>query len=159
MNRLSQHKASQYSERGVVLHHISSLDIGHTPIGYAHQDGYYTFGLLTKGTARRIIDFKEMKLTAGEMFLIQPGQVHRFVSSEEAEGWLMMADSKFVGSEEKCVFDNFSLSASSFRIDERRKKELRQIASLMEHCLGNGDGRKADDIVPRLTETFIAVIA
>lgn len=158
MNKLPQHKASLYSERGVVLHHFSSHDVRHTPIGYAHQDDYYVFGLLANGTACGIIDFKEMKLMAGEVFLIQPGQVHRFVSSENAEGWLLMADSKFVGAEEKCIFDNFSLSASSFKIDDKRKEELRQIAMLMEPRMGNGDGRKADAIVPRLAETFIAVI-
>lgn len=111
----------------------------------------------------------------GDVFLVQPGQVHRFVSSEQAEGWLMMADGKFVGSEEKCTFDNFSLSASSFKMDEERKEELRQIAKLLEHRLKDRKGQKADAVVsymvdsvkprfadavvPHLAEAFIAVIA
>lgn len=44
-----------------------------------------------------IIDFKELHLKEDDVFLVQPGQVHRFVSSQDVEGWLMMADSKFVG--------------------------------------------------------------
>ena len=159
MNRIPQHKASQYSEYGVVLHRFSSQGINHTPVSYAHQDDYYVFGLLAKGTACGIIDFKELHLKEGDVFLVQPGQVHRFVSSQNVEGWLMMADSKFVGSEEKCAFDHFSLSASSFTIDERRKEELRQIALLLEHRLKDGQGQKADAVVPRLSEAFIAVIA
>lgn len=175
MNRIPQHKASQYSEYGVVLHRFSSQGINHTPVSYAHQDDYYIFGLLTKGTACGIIDFKELHLKEGDVFLVQPGQVHRFVSSEQAEGWLLMADSKFVGSEEKCAFDHFSLAASSFTIDERRKEELGQIALLLEHRLKDGQGQNADtvvshlvntavprlvdSVVSRLSEAFIAVIA
>ena len=175
MNRIPQHKASQYSECGVVLHTFSSQGINHTPVSYAHQDDYYIFGLLTKGTACGIIDFKELHLKEGDVFLVQPGQVHRFVSAQNAEGWLMMADGKFVGNGEKCVFDNFSLSASSFKMDEKRKEELRQIAILLERRLKDRKGQKADavvsyiadsverrlidSVVPHLAEAFIAVIA
>ena len=159
MNKIPQHKASQYSECGVVLYHFSSQSINHTPVSYAHQDDYYIFGLLAKGMACGIIDFKELHLKEGDVFLVQPGQVHRFVSSQNVEGWLLMADGKFVGSEGKCVFDNFSLSASSFTIDERRKEELRQIARLLEHRLNDGNGQNADAVVSRLTEAFVAVIA
>ena len=159
MNKIPQHKASQYSECGVVLHPFSSQGINHIPVSYAHQDDYYIFGLLTKGAACGIIDFKELHLKGGDVFFVQPGQVHRFVSSEYAEGWLMMVDSKFVGNGEKCVFDNFSLSASSIAIDEKRKEELRQIAILLERRLKDGKGQNSDAVVPRLTEAFIAVIA
>ena len=166
MNKIPQHKVSQYSERGVVLHHFSSTFDGHTPIQYVHQDDYYIFGLLTKGKACGIIDFKELCLEAGDVFLVQPGQVHRFVSSEDAEGWLMMADGRFVGSEEKCSFDNFSLVTSSFRIDEKRRDELMRIAMLMEGRLNdanslqdNSNEKKADAVLARLTEAFVAVVA
>ena len=83
MNKLPQHKASQYSECGVVLHCFDSQGISHASVCYSHQDDYYVLGLLTQGRACGIIDFKDLLLTAGDVFLIQPGQVHRFVSSEK----------------------------------------------------------------------------
>ena len=159
MNKLPLHKASQYSEYGVVLHHFDSNGISHVPVSYAHQDDYYVLGLLTQGRACGIIDFKELQLTAGDVFLIRPGQVHRFVSSESAEGWLLMADSKFVGAEEKCIFDNFSLSASSFKIDEKRKKELRVLSFLLEHRVNESKEQQANTVISHLTEAFIAVVA
>ena len=159
MNKLPLHKASQYSEYGVVLHHFDSHGISHAPVCYAHQDDYYVLGLLTQGMACGIIDFKELQLTAGDVFLIQPGQVHRFVSSESAEGWLLIADSKFVGAEEKCVFDNFSLSTSSFKIDEMRKEELREIAVLLEHRVKESKEQQSNAVVAHLMKAFIAVIA
>ena len=159
MNTIPLHKASQYSEFGVVLHRFNSHAISHAPIFYAHQDDYYVLGLLTQGKACGIIDFKELQLKEGDVFLIQPGQVHRFVSSEDAEGWLLMADSKFVGAEEKCIFDNFSLSASSFKIDEKRKEELRHMAILLEHRVNDVKEQQANAVVAHLMEAFIAVIA
>ena len=159
MNKLPQHKASQYSEYGVVLHHFDSHGISHAPVCYAHQDDYYVLGLLMQGRACGVIDFKELQLTAGDVFLVQPGQVHRFVSSVDAEGWLLMADSKFVGAEGKCVFDNFSLSASSFKIDDKRKDELREIAVLLEHRVNESKEQQANVVVAHLMGAFIAVIA
>lgn len=159
MNKIPLHKASQYSESGMVLHHFSSYDISHVPVGYAHQDDYYIFGVLTHGTACGIIDFKEMHLKFGDVFFVLPGQVHRFVSSVDAEGWLLMTDSKFVGNDEKCVFDNVSLSASSFKIDKKRKEELMQIAILLDNRLNDDGERKADAVASCLSEAFVAVIA
>ena len=159
MNKLPQHKASQYSEYGVVLHHFDSHCMSHAPVCYAHQDDYYVLGFLTQGRACGVIDFKELQLTVGDVFLVQPGQVHRFISSVDAEGWLLMADGKFVGAEEKCIFDNFSLSASSFNIDDMRKEELRQLAVLLEHRVNDVKKQQANVVVAHLTEAFIAVIA
>ena len=111
------------------------------------------------GMACGIIDFKEMRLKTGDVFLIQPGQVHRFVNSEEAEGWLLIADSKFVSEEEKCIFDNFSLSASSFNIEENQKEELMQIAILLEHRVNDAKEQQTNAVVDHLTEAIIAMIA
>lgn len=92
------------------------------------------------------------------MFIVQPGQVHRFVSFEDAEGWLMMADSKFVGDAEKCVFDSFALQASSFGIDECRVEELRAIALLLEHRFDHFQAKGSHTVIARLTEAFVAIV-
>lgn len=111
------------------------------------------------GTACGIIDFKELHLASGDVFFILPGQVHRFVSSVEAEGWLLMTDSKFVRDDEKCIFDNISLSVSSFEMDEKRKEELMQIAILLDNRLNDGGERQADAVASCLSEAFVAVMA
>lgn len=131
MSTLPQHKSSLLAASGVCLRRINAAGNEHSPVTYAHQDDYYIFGLVEGGTGCGVIDFKEQRFAAGDMFLIQPGQVHRFLNAESAEGWLLIADSSFVGGAEKCIFDNFSLFASSFRIDARRRNELQQIAALL----------------------------
>lgn len=157
MNKVPQHKSSLFFDFGVVLHPISSEMVGHAPIKYAHQDDYYIFGLLTQGTACGIVDFKELYLEAGEAFVVQPGQVHRFVCSDRAEGWLMMIDSKFVGDAEKCILDNFSLVASTFKLNQQREKELRSLALVIEERLKQKDPMSA--VLHYLTQAFVSVVA
>jgi len=130
----------------------------HAPVTYAHQDDYYIFGLVEQGTACGIIDFREQHFSSGDVCLIQPGQVHRFVHAENTEGWMLIADSSLVGSAEKCIFDNFSLFASSFRIDERRGNELKQTASLLAGRISITD-RLTKATARRLTELFIGIVA
>ena len=159
MTGFPQHKSSMYSDFGVRLRRIKPLTDDHAPVTYAHQDDYYVFGLLEGGSACGIVDFKVLHLAAGDTFLIQPGQVHRFVIAENAEGWLLMVDSSFVGSAEKLVFDDFSLFTSSFQIDEVRKKELQQIALLLAGRVESVENKQTKTIVRRLAETFVGVVA
>ena len=159
MNKLPQHKASQISDFGVYLRRINSSQSNHVPITYAHQDDYYIFGLVENGEGCGIIDFKEQHFSSGDAFLIQPGQVHRFINSENAEGWLLMTDSSFVDSAEKCIFDDFSLFASSFHIDEQRRNELKQIATLLAGRMDCIINKQTKATARRLAETFIGIVA
>lgn len=163
MSTLPQHKSSLLAASGVCLRRINAAGNEHSPVTYAHQDDYYIFGLVEGGTGCGIIDFKEQRFAAGDMFLIQPGQVHRFLGAESAEGWLLIVDSSFVGGAEKCIFDNFSLFASSFRIDARRRNELLQIAALLAGRTGGITERQETAAekatVRRMVETFIGIVA
>lgn len=154
-----QHKAFMLSDFGMRLRRVASPQGEDTAVAYTHQDDYYIFGLMEKGTGCGIIDFKEQHVSSGDVFLIQPGQVHRFISSEDAEGWFLMADSSFVGCAEKCIFDNFSLFASSFQIDKRRRNELSQIASFLAGRVNSITDELAKATARRLTETFIGIVA
>ncbi len=161
MNRLPLHNSAKFSDIGIVLRRISSIGNGNVPITYAHQDDYYIFGILESGSGCGVIDLKEHCITSGEVFIVQPGQVHRFISSEKnTKGWILIADSKYVGSIEKCVFDRFSLFASSFKIDAKRKNELMQIAHLIAGRMsGNFDDKLSRITATRLAEAFISIIA
>jgi len=70
-----------------------------------------------------------------------------------------MADSNFVGEAEKCIFDNFALSASLFRIDERRQNELAQIASILANRVDSITDKQTKTTARCLAETFIGIVA
>ncbi|MBP3519234.1 MAG: AraC family transcriptional regulator [Parabacteroides sp.] len=159
MNKLPQHKASQLFDFGMFLRRMDSPQGGNTPVTYDHQDDYYIFGLVENGTVCCIIDFKEQHFSSGDVFLIQPRQVHRPIGSVNTEGWLLFADSNLVGSAEKCILDDFSLFASSFRIDEQRRNELAQIASILAGRMDCITDKLAKVTARRLAETFIGIVA
>lgn len=70
-----------------------------------------------------------------------------------------MVDSSLVGDVEKCVFDDFSLFDSLFRIDEQRRNELQQVASLLAGRVEFADRKLAKATVRRLAETFVGIVA
>lgn len=96
-----------------------------------HRDDYFIIGMVEKGNGRGFIDFKPINLTAGEMFVVQPGQVHRFVNTSNAEGWALIVDSRCVGMADKDALDRFALYASTLPIDGHRQTELRQLAAVI----------------------------
>lgn len=159
MHRLPEHKFSKYFESEVHLRNIGSPANKCATVPYAHQDDYHIFGLIKGGYACGIIDFNKLNLSSGDVFLIQPGQVHRFINSENAEGWLLFADSSFIGNAEKRIFDDFSLFGSSFQIDRQRRNELDMIATLLEGRIECVRDNQTKITVRRLVETFIGIIA
>lgn len=159
MSGLPLHRASQMSDFGLHLHRISSPDGRHGPVTYAHRDDYYIFGLIERGEGHGIIDFNELHLAEGDAFVIQPGQVHRFVRSDNADGWLLLADTNLVEAAEKCVFDNFALFDSKFRVDCRRRTELSQLASLLSGRLDGIADAQAMAVAWRLAAAFIGILA
>ena len=154
-----RHKAFMVSDFGMRLRRMASQQGEDGPVAYTHQDDYYIFGLVENGEGCGIIDFKELHLSSGDVFLIQPGQVHRFISTESAEGWLLFTDSSFVGNVEKCIFDDFSLFASSLHIDKRRRNELAQIASLLAGREDSIMDNLTKTTARRLAETFVGIVA
>lgn len=159
MNKLPLHKATQFSDFGIRLRQMGFSQDMDTSVTDIHQNDYYIFGLVENGSGCGFIDFKEQHFSSGEVFLIQPGQAHRLVSAGNAEGWMLFADSCLLGSAEKCIFDDFSLFASSFVIDERRQNELAQIASILANRMNCITDKLAKVTARRLAETFIGIVA
>ena len=80
--QVPQHRALMYSDFGVRLRRLNPSHVEDMPVTYAHQDDYYIIGLMEKGTGCGIIDFKEVTFSQGDVFLVQPGQVHVLLREE-----------------------------------------------------------------------------
>lgn len=158
MQQLPQHKAFTLSDFGIRFRRVvPSQDTG-TPM-YSHQDDYYIIGVVESGMGCCIIDFKEVTITQGDLVLIQPRQVHRFVHSKDAVGWVLFVDTSFVGCEAKRIFDRFQLFASSIKVDEQRMYELKQMASILADKLNDITDELSKATVRRLAEAYINIVA
>ena len=159
MESLPQHRAYTFSEFGIRIRRIIPTQDNDAPITYAHQDDYYIIGLVEEGRGRCMIDFKDITVSQGDLFLIQPRQVHRFVDSERAKGCILFAESSFVGHKAKHIFDRFQLFASSVKTDERRINELKHIASILTARIGDITDELKKDTIRKLAEAYINVVA
>lgn len=159
MESLPQHRAYTFSEFGIRIRRIIPTQDNDAPITYAHQDDYYIIGLVEEGRGRCMIDFKDITVSQGDLFLIQPRQVHRFVDSERAKGWILFAESSFVGYKAKHISDRFQLFASSVKTDERRINELKHIASILTARIGDITDELKKDTIRKLAEAYINVVA
>lgn len=154
-----QHRASMLSDMGIHLRRVVFERDEDAPVAYTHQDDYYIFGLIEKGVGRGMVEFKEVTFTEGDVFIIHPRQVHRFISSTNVKGWMLFADSSFVGNEEKYVFDKFQLFGSTVKIEWQCVNELDQIACILASRINNVAGKLEKATVRRLAETFIGIVA
>ena len=159
MQQLPQHRAFALSDFGIRIRRVVSLQDDDAPVGYSHQDDYYIIGLVEKGVGRCIIDFKEITVSQGDLFLIQPRQIHRFVDSKGAAAWLLFADTGFVGCEAKRIFDEFRLLASSVKADERKMNELTQMALILAARINDMTDVLTKVTVRRLAEAYINIVA
>lgn len=160
MQQLPQHKAFMLSDFGIHLRRVTPSQDNDAPVMYAHQDDYYIIGLVEEGTGCGMIDFEEVTVSQGDLFLIQPRQVHRFVgSSTDVAGWILFVESSFIGCEEKRIFDRFQLFASSVKTDERRMGELKQMASILANRMGGMTDGLTKSTVRRLAEAYIGMVA
>lgn len=153
------HKASRLSDLGIHIRRICSRKDREKHVTYAHQDDYYNFGIIEKGSGKIVIDFNEYDLAQGDLFIIQPGQVHHVIDSTDEEGWLFLVDNSYLGDTEKQIFDDFLLFASSVRIDRQRMCELTQIATIMEERIDRITDNLQKTTVRRLVEAMIGIIA
>ena len=85
------------SDMGINLRRVFLEHDKNVPVAYTHQDDYYIFGLIEKGVGCGMVDFKEVTFTEGDVFIIHPRQVHRFISSTNVKGWMLFAGSSFCG--------------------------------------------------------------
>ncbi len=160
MPQIPQHKAALLSDFGMRLHKVTSAEIGSNPLGYAHQDDYYIFGLVENGEWKGCIDFTEYRCKQGELVLIQPGQVHNAFFSSDLEGTVLSADSCFVNDTNKHIFEAFRLgSPAAYPMDGQRWAELLQITGLMQRRMDSMTDTVTRDTLRSLTEAFVCIVA
>lgn len=153
------HSASRLSDFGIHIRRIFPWKNQAKHVTYAHQDDYYNFGIIEKGSGKIVIDFNEYDLSQGDLFIIQPGQVHHVIDSTDNEGWLFLVDNSYLGDTEKQIFDNFMLFASSVRIDQQRMCELTHIATIIADRMDRITDNLKKTTVRRLVEALVGIIA
>lgn len=116
---------------------------------YAHRDDYYIFALLTDGSAAVDIDFDRKELTAGDVMILSPWQVHGKPTDEtwDADGWMVAFSPEMLTESEARKIDEYSISSTPFKPDGSVMSDIVALCSMLER---NNDN---DSIATALAST------
>lgn len=141
------------SPSGVFLKHF--VQYGKTEMrSYAHRDDYYIITLLTDGSATLDIDFERIGLTAGEILIVSPWQVHRKPLGEEwcADGWMLAFSPEFLSEEEIRLLDEYSISPLPLSPGHNLVNDIVALCSMYERYSDD------DNIVGALASTIKSIV-
>ncbi len=101
---------------------------------YAHRDDYYMVVLLTDGSASVEVDFERKKLTAGDILVISPWQVHGKPSDAEwnADGWMLAFSPEKLSESEAKAIEQYSISSRPFSPDVGVVNDIASLCGMLE---------------------------
>lgn len=157
MSYLPTHKAVQQSDSGLFLKEVSPSVPGE-PVAYAHRDDYYIFGLGCSGSCCVSIDFRDFRLSQGEMICTQPGQIHRVVDAGDIQAFLLFVDSVFIAPADKQIIAEYALSPAPFRMADAQLSELKQLFRIILRRINDPGDDDSKRIVQHLSCAAIGMI-
>lgn len=151
------HKAAQRSDFGIFVKEIASRSAGE-PVGYAHRDDFYVFGLVTGGSCRVGIDFREYRLSEGDVVAVRPGQVHRVADAGDAEALLLFADAALVDPPNKQVLAEYALCPAPCRIAGVQRDELERLFAMILRRMDSLENDDSKRIVRYLSDALMGMV-
>lgn len=106
---------------------------------YAHRDDYYVIAMLTEGRAEVKIDFERKNLSAGDILVVSPWQVHGKPDGGkwDADGWMLAFSPELLSEQEACVLEEYSISPSPMRPCEAVVNDIVTLFSIMDRNIEN----------------------
>ena len=150
------HSHSMISDNGVHTRIVTSADDNHQAVDYAHRDEYYIFGIITHGSLRCDIDFRETTMRRGELHFICPGQVHRLIDSHNIEGWMLMAENSLISDTDRIIFEKSSVKGISVSASSAEIEELKSLYMLIHNRLHSDSN---STVIRHLVSAFIRIFA
>lgn len=131
-------RMQKISPSGVFLKHF--VQYGKTEMRpYAHRDDYYVVALLTDGSVAVEVDFERIELTAGDVLIVSPWQVHRRPAGEQwqADGWMLAFSPEFLSEAEARALEEYSLSPRPLRPGREAVDDIVTLCAMFERNGGD----------------------
>ncbi|WP_301425383.1 AraC family transcriptional regulator [Bacteroides caecimuris] len=153
---IPMHLHKDVTETGIYLKIVTPEDLGNHPIEYAHRDDFYILGLITRGTVCIDIDFERQTVGAGEIGLIRPGQIHRFINGENFEGLMLSIEKGIVCDQYKLIFKETSFSCNAIEVQNTEFVELKILYQLIYDMVGRYEDLS---VIRNLVSAFVGMTA
>ena len=97
-----------------------------------HRDDYYIFGVITEGHTVVAVDFKEITVSARQVLILTPGQIHfSLKSSDGMTGWLMAISPEHLDAKETETIERYSLNPVPVTISDKSYSQLMSLLDIM----------------------------
>lgn len=150
------HRHDYLSDKGFSIKIVTQTEAIHHPVLYAHRDDFYIFGIIVRGSLCCDIDFNTQSISEGEIQFIRPGQIHRFISGNDFEGWMIMLEEGLVDDKYKLVFEEASVNGIPNKMIDIEFDEIKTLFTLIRRTVE----RNSDmTVVRHLISAFVGMIA
>lgn len=146
-------KMQQISGSGVFVKRLGR-HVNGMPRSDAHRDDYFIIVLLTAGRASAEIDFERKQLTAGDVLIVSPCQVHNTSDGEScnAEGWILAFSPETLSESETLAIEEYSVAPHPFHPGEGVMSDIDSLCHMLEknhnnHRIANALGSAVKSFV------------
>lgn len=145
---------AELEENGIEIHPISN---NIEPYQMPHRDDHYMFIIQQAGFMLLEVDFKEVAISGASLCFVAPGQVHRYLSYEDAQGWLMFADTSLLSVQSRDIFSAYFNAGQIATV--QKDDAVFKLVPLLEEVVGNALMPLREKLISSLTDSMTSLIA
>lgn len=122
-----------------------------------HRDDHYMFIIQQEGTFLLEVDFKEVVIVGASLCFVAPGQVHRYLSFKDTQGWMVFADTGLLAAQSRDIFSAYFNAGQSVPV--QKDDAVFKLVPILEDVLGNALVPMREKLIGSLTDSLTALIA
>ncbi|SEB00833.1 AraC-type DNA-binding protein [Pedobacter hartonius] len=84
-----------------------------------HRDDHYMFIIQESGYFVFEVDFHTIEINDAGICYVAPGQVHRYIKTDQCEGWLLFVDSNYISKQFREAFDTMLNITQNTDLDKK----------------------------------------
>jgi AraC family transcriptional activator of pobA len=160
MNKIPIH----YLNQSEVKLNLRRFYIGEQPapeqkIG-VHRDDHYVFFLFDEGIAHLSIDFQEITFKPHQVYYILPGQAHKRINNQQANGWFLAIDAQLIPLELRSAFEeNLFLQQPLTLSQESFEQSLALLNITQKRNSAVAKQSLDQEVIRTLLHSFVGILA
>lgn len=145
---------AELEENGIEIHPISN---NIEPYQMPHRDDHYMFIIQQAGSMLMEVDFKEVSILGASLCFVAPGQVHRYLNYDDAQGWMLFADTSLLSVQSRDIFSAYFNAGQMATVE--KDDAVFKLLPVLEEVVGNVLMPLRDKLISSLTDSLTALIA
>lgn len=124
-----------------------------------HIDDCFTLVVVAKGCGTTDIDFRTVSLSAGQLGIIAPGQVHSNICVKECEAWMLRISPDMMDNDYRHLIDEYSMTGDAVVLSEETMKMLCDSMELLSRLIASmKDARPMKSVVFNMLNVILGII-